>query len=126
MWFRFEDCLDIDRYKKCTCIFIQNFVCGEGVFIILFCSLGDSISRNTGTLKCWNEVHQYSLYCSVSNQLTACTPFMNMYRLPVFSLHILIGGDFRIIDREKIRPRVRKHPADFGFGEFWLAFEGVS
>ena len=33
-------------------IFIQNFVCGDGVFISLFCSLGGSISRNTGTLKC--------------------------------------------------------------------------
>jgi hypothetical protein len=28
----------------------------------------------------------------------------------VFSLQILIGGDFRIIDREKIWPRVRRHP----------------
>jgi len=28
----------------------------------------------------------------------------------VFSLQILIGGDFRIIDGEKIRPRVRKPP----------------
>jgi len=55
----------------------------------------------------------------------------------VFSLQILIGGDFRIIDGEKIWPRVRrplvgsgqspgsqyrrgcrgKH-TDFGFGEF--------
>jgi hypothetical protein len=47
----------------------------ETNFIILFCSLGGSISRNSGTLKCWNEVHQY---CSVSNQ-TSCTPFMNMH-----------------------------------------------
>ena len=40
----------------------------------------------------------------------------------MFSLQILIGGDFRIIDGEKIRPRVRRPPvgsgADFGFGEF--------
>ncbi len=52
----------------------------------------------------------------------------------MFSLQILIGGDFRIIDGEKIRPRVRKPPvgsvkspvngaggstpADFSFGEF--------
>ena len=28
----------------------------------------------------------------------------------MFSLQILIGGDFRIIDGEKIRPRVRKPP----------------
>ena len=35
-------------------------------------------------------------------------------KLAVFSLQILIGGDFTIIDGEKIRPR------------FWLAFEGVS
>ena len=49
---------------------IQNFVLGDGVFIILFCSLRGSISQNTGTLKCGNEVHQY---CSVSNQ-TSCTP----------------------------------------------------
>ena len=27
--------------------------------------------------------------------------------ISVFSLQILIGGGFRIIDREKIRPRVR-------------------
>ena len=51
------------------------FVCGDRDFIILFCSLGGSISRNSGTLKCWNEVHQH---CSVSNQ-TSCTPFMNMH-----------------------------------------------
>ena len=51
------------------------FVCGDSDFIILFCSLGGSISRNSGTLKCWNEVHQH---CSVSNQ-TSCTPFMNMH-----------------------------------------------
>ena len=60
----------------------------------------------------------------------------------VFSQQILIGGDFRIIDGEKIWPKVRKPPvgsvkspgkgaggstpADFWFGEFWLAFEGVS
>jgi hypothetical protein len=31
---------------------IQNFVFGDGVFIILFCSLRGSISQNTGTLKC--------------------------------------------------------------------------
>ena len=52
----------------------------------------------------------------------------------MFSLQILIGGDFRIIDREKIRPRVRRPPvasvkspgkgaggstpANFLFGEF--------
>ena len=29
---------------------------------------------------------------------------------PVFSLQILIGGDFRMIDGEKIRPRVRRPP----------------
>jgi len=28
----------------------------------------------------------------------------------VFSLQILIGGDFRIIDGEKIQPRVRRPP----------------
>ena len=33
-------------------IFIQNFVFGDGVFIILFCSLRGSISQKTGTLKC--------------------------------------------------------------------------
>jgi hypothetical protein len=38
--------------------------------ILRNCSLRGSISQNTGTLKCWNEVHQY---CSVSNQ-TSCTP----------------------------------------------------
>ena len=31
---------------------IQNFVFGDGVFIILFYSLRGSISQNTGTLKC--------------------------------------------------------------------------
>ena len=68
MWFRFEDCLNIDRLDI---FMIQNFVFGDGVFtIILFCSLRGSISQNTGTLKCWNEVHQYY---SVSNQ-TSCTP----------------------------------------------------
>ena len=62
--------------------------------------------------------------------------------VPVFSLQILIGGDLRIIDGEKIRPRVRRPPvgsvespgkgadgsipADFWFGEFWFAFECVS
>jgi hypothetical protein len=32
----------------------SSYVCGGGVFIILFCSLGAIwyISRNTGTLKC--------------------------------------------------------------------------
>ena len=65
-----------------------------------------------------------------------------MYTYAVFSLQILIGGDFRIIDGEKIRPRVGRSPvgsvespgkgaggstpADFGFGEFLFAFEGVS
>jgi hypothetical protein len=44
-WFRFEDCLNIDRPR-----YIQsNFVCGDGDLIILFCSLGGSISRNSGT-----------------------------------------------------------------------------
>ena len=50
-------------------MFIQNVVCGDGDFIILFCSLGGSISRNSGT--CWHEVHQY---CSVSNK-TSCTMY---------------------------------------------------
>jgi hypothetical protein len=49
---------------------IQNFVFGDGVFIILFCSLRGSISQNTGTLKCWNKVHQY---CGMSNH-TSITP----------------------------------------------------
>jgi hypothetical protein len=31
-------------------VWLLNFVCGDGVFISLFCSLGGSISRNTGTL----------------------------------------------------------------------------
>ena len=30
--------------------------------------------------------------------------------MTVFSLQILIGGDFRIIDGEKIQPRVRRPP----------------
>ena len=30
------------------------------------------------------------------------------FLLSVFSLQILIGGDFRIIDGEKIQPRVRR------------------
>ena len=30
--------------------------------------------------------------------------------ITVFSLQILIGGDFRIIDGEKIQPRVRRPP----------------
>ena len=37
--------------------------------------------------------------------LWTCTP-----TLLVFSIHILIGGNFRIIDGEKIRPRVRRPP----------------
>ena len=63
----FKEC-DLDL-KIDLDIFIQNFVCGDGDLIILFCSLGGSISRNSGTLRCWNEVHQY---CSVSNK-TSCT-----------------------------------------------------
>ena len=34
--------------------------------------------------------------------------------MTVFSLHILIGGDFRIIDGEKMRPRVRRPPVGSG------------
>jgi hypothetical protein len=41
--FTFEDCLNID-------ILIQNFVCVDRDFIILFCSLGGSISRNSSIL----------------------------------------------------------------------------
>jgi hypothetical protein len=67
VWFRFEDCLNIDRPRY---IHDSKFVFGDGVFIILFCSIRGSISQNTGTLKCWKEVHQY---CSVSNQ-TSCIP----------------------------------------------------
>ena len=32
------------------------------------------------------------------------------YNISVFSLQILIGGDFRIINGEKIWPRVRRPP----------------
>jgi hypothetical protein len=48
VWFRFEDCLNIDRPRY---IHDSKFVFGNGVFIILFCSLRGSISENTGTLK---------------------------------------------------------------------------
>jgi hypothetical protein len=67
VWLRFEDCLNIDRPRYIH----SNFVCGDGDFIILFCSLGCGIFRNSGTLKCWNEVNQY---CSVSNK-TQCTMY---------------------------------------------------
>jgi hypothetical protein len=57
---------------------IQNFVFGDDVFIILFCSLRGSISQNTGTLICSNEVHQY---CSVSNQAlrTPCIGYTKVH-----------------------------------------------
>jgi hypothetical protein len=37
-------------YRRDLDILIQNFVCGDRDFIILFCSLGGSISRNSGTI----------------------------------------------------------------------------
>jgi hypothetical protein len=46
---------------------IQNFVCGDRDFIILFCSLGGSISRNSG-IQCFimtilrNKMDVYKLY----------------------------------------------------------------
>jgi hypothetical protein len=44
----FKEC-DLDL-KIALDIFIQNFVCGDRDFIILFCSLEGSISRNSGIL----------------------------------------------------------------------------
>jgi len=37
-----------------------------------------------------------------------------MVHISVFSLQILIGGDFRIIDREKMHPRVRRPSVSSG------------
>ena len=42
------------------------------------------------------------------------------FLLSVFSLQILIGGDFRIIDGEKIQPRVRRPPV----GSVWSPGRG--
>ena len=65
-------------------------------------------------------------YATVSNIYLSCY-WLNSKT--VFSLDILIGGYFRIIDGEKIRPRVRRLPVGSGYStpaDFGLAFEGVS
>jgi hypothetical protein len=41
-------------------------------------------------------------------------PWIKANTCTVFSLQILIGGDFRIIDGEKIQPRVRRPPVGSG------------
>ena len=65
-------------------------------------------------------------YATVSNIYLSCY-WLNSKT--VFSLDILIGGYFRIIDGEKIRQRVRRLPVGSGYStpaDFGLAFEGVS
>jgi hypothetical protein len=84
----------------------------------------------------------FRYFLFLSSCSTICFNVRNSLCLvvPVFTLQILIGGDFRIIDGEKIWSRVRrplvgsgqspgmgcrgKH-TDFGLCEFWLAFKGV-
>ena len=50
----------------------------------------------------------WRLCCRVG-QLRSCSSVVTL-ALAVFSLKILIGGDFRIIDGEKIQPRVGRPP----------------
>ena len=55
----------LPKYRQIQVYSFKIWYVESADFIILFCSLGGSISRNSGTLKCWNEVHQY---CSARNK----------------------------------------------------------
>jgi hypothetical protein len=59
-------------------------------------------------LKLGNPLKSKSKFTKSKIGLDASTS--DIPTLPVFSLQILIGGDFRIIDGEKIRPRVGRPP----------------
>jgi hypothetical protein len=67
---------------------IQNFVFGDGVFIILFCSLRGSISQNTGT-----HGIAYNKYLNKENLLFLT--ILNYFRQILVALNYFVQSDWR-------------------------------